>query len=70
MKSASPSIKGISGPTISRLIFLVSKASFICLKSETEISKLLAILAVPAFPGATYKLLMFFDSLIFEQNEC
>ena len=50
-KSAIPSTRGFSGPIIKRSIFFFSTKSLIAWKSLISILILLAINAVPAFPG-------------------
>ena len=70
IKSTIPSIKGISGPTITKLISSFSIEILTCSKFNTSTFKLDAILEVPAFPGATNILLQLLDSLSFQQKAC
>ena len=70
IKSTTPSIKGISGPTITRLIDKFRIDFFNSSKFNTSMLKLDAIFAVPEFPGATKISLALLDSLSFQQKAC
>ena len=70
IKSTIPSIKGISGPTITRSTERSIIEFFNSLKFKMSISKFSATFKVPAFPGATYIFSTPSDSLSFQQKAC
>ena len=65
-----PSIKGISGPTITKPISKLIITVFISSKSEMFILRFLAIEKIPAFPGATKISSIKLDCKSFQQNAC
>ena len=70
IKSTTPSINGISGPTITSSTEWSIIVFFKSLKFKMSKPKFSAVFKVPAFPGATYIFPILLDFLSFQQKAC
>ena len=70
IKSTTPSINGISGPTITSSTEWSIIVFFKSLKFKMSKSMFSAVFRVPALPGATYIFPILLDFLSFQQKAC